>query len=444
MTGSPAVPSAPLLDSRWEVVERVAASHVFRRSLRSRELLLFICERALQDRGADLREQHIGCGVFGRKPNYSPGEDNIVRVEMRQLRKRLEEYFASEGKDEPYVIVVPKGTYVPVFEPRAAAVPVNPAIEKAVPAPAPRSSSWVRFVQPTALVALAAACIWLWLIGHAPPPTSAAVTEAIPLRDSLWPLLFNGTQQTFVVCADSALVVAETVLGRAVSLDDYLSRAYLDDVAKRSPGGTSMLPNLGLWQFTDIADTRLVQRLSRLNGEYWNKVTVESARNAQLQEFKNGNIILLGSVRSTPWVHLFDPMLDFQMEYDTRSQTTLVRDRSPRTGEPPVYRSAKPGSSGVAYSVLALVPNLRRTGNVLIVGGTIAESTEATGEFITNAGTSSGFLGGLIRRGNGRLPYFEALLKVEIVEGVAKDPEVAVLRILPGVPEEISGQRPGL
>lgn len=443
MTGSPAVPGAPVLDSRWEVVERAAASHVFRRSLRSRELLLFICERALQDRGADLREQHIGCGVFGRKPNYSPGEDNIVRVEMRLLRKRLEEYFASEGKDEPYAIVVPKGTYVPAFEPRAAAGPVNSTIEKPAAIRAPRGR-WVRMIQSAAFVVLAIGCILLWQMGHAATHKSAEVAETAAQRDPLWPLLFNGTQQTFVVCADSALVVAETVLGRAVSLEDYLSRAYLDDVARRSPNGASIFPNLGLWQFTDIADTRLVQRLSRLNGEYWNKVTVESARNAQLQEFKNGNIILLGSVRSTPWVHLFDPMLTFQVEYDAASQTTLVRDRSPRAGEPAVYRSAKPGRSGEAYSLLALVPNLRRTGNVLIIGGTIAESTEATGEYITNGNTAAGFLAGLMQRAHGRLPYFEALLKVEIVEGVAKDPEVAALRILPGLPGEVSGQRPGL
>ena len=423
-------------------MERAAASTVFRRSLRSRELLLFICERALQDRRADLREQHIGCGVFGRKPNYSPGEDNIVRVEMRQLRRRLEEYFASEGKDEPFVIVVPKGTYVPVFEPRAA-TPVNPVTEHPPLISEPRPE-WRRWLQPAAIVALATCCLWMWQAGHASAHKNTAVAEAAGQRDVLWPLLFNGTQQTFVVCADSALVVAETVLGRAVSLEDYLSRAYLAEVAKRSSGNPAFLPNLSIWQFTDIADTRLVQRFSRLNGEYSNKVTVESARNAHLQDFKNGNIILLGSVRSTPWVHLFDSILNFQIEYDAASQMTVVRDRLSRAGEPAIYRSAKPGSSGEAYSVLALVPNLRHTGNVLIIAGTIAESTEATGEFITNPNTSSAFTAGLIKRNKGRLPYFEALLKLELVDGVARNPEVAAVRILPGLPGEISGQRPGL
>src|SRR5579885_3242279 len=101
-----AVGNPASVDERWEVVHKVAGSASFQRSPRLRGLLIYICERAIQNRPEELREQQIGCGVFGRKPDYNPGEDNIVRVEMRQLRKRLEEYFATEGKNDPYSIVV--------------------------------------------------------------------------------------------------------------------------------------------------------------------------------------------------------------------------------------------------------------------------------------------------------------------------------------------------
>src|SRR5690349_3112046 len=133
--------TAPALgDARWELVHRVASSASFQKSPRLRELLLHICERAIQNRPEDLREQLIGQRVFGRKADYSPGEDNIVRVEVRQLRKRLEDFFATEGKDEPVVIVIPKGAYVPGFEPRA---PLPVMAETSVPIPAPvRPSSW--------------------------------------------------------------------------------------------------------------------------------------------------------------------------------------------------------------------------------------------------------------------------------------------------------------
>src|SRR5437879_6210629 len=120
-----AVPSLQsAVDSRWDVVQKVAGSAAFHRSPRLRELLIYICDRALQNRPQDLREQQIGCAVFGRKQDYNPGEDNIVRVEIRQLRKRLDEYFAGEGKDDTFVILIPKGAYVPVFEPREIAPPL--------------------------------------------------------------------------------------------------------------------------------------------------------------------------------------------------------------------------------------------------------------------------------------------------------------------------------
>jgi len=167
---------------------------------------------------------------------------------------------------------------------------------------------------------------------------------------------------------------------------------------------------------------------------------VRSARTAELEDFKNGNIVLLGSARTSPWAHLFDPTLDFQVEYDSRTRNSVVRNRSPRPGEQDVYRWEQSGISGEAYCALAFVPNLRGTGNVLIIGGTTGDSTEATGEFIANTGASSGLWMNLMKHNKGRLPYFEALLKLGTLHGVAKTPEVLAVRILPGVPGIVGGQ----
>src|SRR5262249_7967028 len=146
----------PPVDIRWEVVQRVTASPVFQRSPRLRELLLHICERAIQNRTDELREQQIGCAVFGRKPDYSPGDDNIVRVEARHLRRRLEEYFSTDGKKEPLVIVIPKGGYIPVFEPRE--VPTAETAPEPPPmAPARSAPIW----QQIAIAVLGLACIGL-------------------------------------------------------------------------------------------------------------------------------------------------------------------------------------------------------------------------------------------------------------------------------------------
>ena len=419
-------PSQPSADVRWDVVQRVAASASFHRSPRLRELLLYICERALENRPDELREQQIGYHVFGRKADYNPGEDNIVRVEVRQLRKRLEEHFATEGKDEPCVILIPKGAYVPIFEPRESIQPLT--TETPV---VPRGSRWLLWATVSLIVLLSAVCVWLWRENRVMQQRlTAAVPHASTDRGPLWPLLFNESQQTFIVCADSTLVVAEAILHRSVSLEEYLAgQAAGKQTNDLNSMANSLIYNRQRWQFTDMTDVRLVQRLYRLNADHWDKVSVQSARTTQTQDFKSGNAVLLGSVRSNLWNSLFEPMLNFRFAYDEQQRTAFIQNRTPLAGEQPVYKAARPGESGDSYSVVDLVPNLRHTGSVLIIAGTTAEGTEAAGEFIMNPQNS--FLADLAKRHKGRLPYFEVLLKSSTLAGVAKNGEVVAVRTLP-------------
>jgi len=429
-------PGPPSVDLRWEVVQRVAHSASFHRSPRLRELLVYICERSLQNRVDELREQAIGCAVFGRKVDYNPGEDNIVRVEVRQLRKRLEEYFANEGKDEPYLILIPKGAYVPVFEPRDNGLKIVPT---SVPEPLPVRqqnvfrSRWF-WVQTGAIVLLAGVCVWLWTSNRKVERRLADVTRRIPQRSALWPLLFNEGQETFVVCADSTLVVAEWMLHRSISLDEYLAResgSLNNSPADLKSLADSLAYNRQRWQFTDITDARLVQKLHRLNADHWDKVSVHSARTTKIQDFKSGNSILLGSKRSNLWNMLFEPMMNFHFDYDEQNRNALVRNLKPRPNEQAVYSSARPGESGESYSIVALVPNLRHSGNVLIIAGTTAESTEAAGEFIMNSDSSSALINDLMKRYGNRIPYFEVLLRSRTLSGIAKNAEIVADRILP-------------
>jgi hypothetical protein len=423
--GTRVAPSPLSMDARWEVVQRVAASACFHRSPRLRELLLYICERAIQNRPEELREQLIGRGVFGRQADYNPAEDNIVRVEMRQLRKRLEEYFATEGKDEPNIVVIPKGAYLPIWEPReslsVAVVPRLTPIDR-------QHRTWRFWAAGAAIVVLIGVSIWLGNENRKMQQRLGATPKID--RAALWPLLFNNGQETSVVCADSSLVVAQTVLHRSVTLEEYLSHDYTAKLAN-SDAAKSVLRSLPNWLFTDMTDVRLVQRLSRLNADHWDKVSIRSARNTQIQDFKHGNSILLGSIRSNPWDSLFQPVTNFRFEYDEQAHAAYIRNQQPEKGEQTVYQAARPGQSGDSYSVIALVPNLRKTGYVLMIAGTTGEGTESAGEFIMNPASSSELISRLTTRNKGRIPYFEVLLKSGTLAGVAKNSEIVAERIIP-------------
>ena len=116
----------PAASHSRELLERIAASDPFQKSKRLRDLLLFLGERSLRNPCSTLREQEIGVEVFGRPPDYDTSHDTLVRVHVSQLRKKLQDYFLAEGRKEPLVIEIPKGSYVPVFRPRTEIAETQP------------------------------------------------------------------------------------------------------------------------------------------------------------------------------------------------------------------------------------------------------------------------------------------------------------------------------
>ena len=99
---------------------RVLASPGFTRNERLSRFLRFVVERRLEGRDGAIKESLLAIVVFGRPPDYDPKQDPIVRTEASRLRARLSEYYLGDGKDDPLVIELPKGGYVPAFRPPSA------------------------------------------------------------------------------------------------------------------------------------------------------------------------------------------------------------------------------------------------------------------------------------------------------------------------------------
>ena len=102
-------------EPRWQLAQRVVASRSFAKSALLSRFLLYVCEREITGKTYEISEHQIGVHVFGRRPGYHPGEDNIVRNYARQLRQRLDQYFLEEGRAEELHLSIPRGKYVPVY-----------------------------------------------------------------------------------------------------------------------------------------------------------------------------------------------------------------------------------------------------------------------------------------------------------------------------------------
>ena len=96
--------------------EQILKSARFRGSEKQKGFLNFVVTEALSGRGSQLKGYTVALAVYGRKEGFDPQVDPIVRVEAGRLRRALEHYYLTDGKNDPIRIEIPKGAYVPTFQ----------------------------------------------------------------------------------------------------------------------------------------------------------------------------------------------------------------------------------------------------------------------------------------------------------------------------------------
>ena len=126
-------------------LDRILGCEDFAQSDRMRSFLKFVVEESLAGRPERLKEYTIALEVFGRDESFDPQTNTIVRVEAGRLRRRLERYYLTEGRNDAIRIDLPKGSYAPLFR---ATRPIN-ATAPAAPEPAPVPSDAALAALPT-------------------------------------------------------------------------------------------------------------------------------------------------------------------------------------------------------------------------------------------------------------------------------------------------------
>jgi hypothetical protein len=186
-------PKSPLKASGQleDLVRRVASSETFEKSPRLRAFFLHVCRCALEDKSEEATEQQIGIFVYGRSPGYNPNEDNIVRSQARVLRMKLEHHFANEGREESYVITIPKGRYVPIFEPRVVVPMPRPEIHLE-PERKSRAVPW-HWISTAVLIAIVLFGLAYRVFQSRTNPDSAQVSLATPLLPDSTPAPIEAT-----------------------------------------------------------------------------------------------------------------------------------------------------------------------------------------------------------------------------------------------------------
>ncbi|HOQ46164.1 MAG TPA: hypothetical protein PLA43_12115 [Bryobacteraceae bacterium] len=401
------------IEERREAVRRVAASSVLKKSARLRELLNYLADRSLEDDQACVPEQEIGIAVFGRK-DYGAREDNLVRVHAANLRKKLEEYFATEGAGDPVVFEIPRGSYALRFRyRRKEPCPALGGARRRWPALA-RQAAIV-----TVLMAVAAAAGWWargsWRVGTAPPP----------MVRKLWTQFFGNGLPCEIVLADANHTAFQDFIKTTLPLRQYgrpvLNRQFVEE-RYSDPEVQRLIIRLAGRYFVAFSDAAAAREIEALGLAPDIRFRYEFARTYTAERLMEGNAVLLGNKRANPWVELFEQHLRFRYAFDDESTMSRFEDTQPAPGQPAVYPTVWERAS---HCQVAMLPNLRQTGSVLIISGGDQQAAVAGAEFITNERwvTDLANLLGVSR--DGRFPYFEVLLKTSTVASTA--PEFSIL-----------------
>lgn len=98
-------------------------------------MLKFICESHFEGKAGQITESALAVEALGRRDDFNPQTDTIVRVTVHQLRRRLQEIYADAGASRPVEIQIPAGQYAPSFihKKDAPATPSSPGTETAIP-----------------------------------------------------------------------------------------------------------------------------------------------------------------------------------------------------------------------------------------------------------------------------------------------------------------------
>lgn len=95
---------------------KILASLEFQNSPMLRDFLRFIVEKTLAGQAQEIKGYTVATQVLGRKADFDAGKDPIVRILAGRLRRGLERYYSTQGRQDPVRIDIPKGAYVPLFQ----------------------------------------------------------------------------------------------------------------------------------------------------------------------------------------------------------------------------------------------------------------------------------------------------------------------------------------
>ncbi len=404
-------------DTIHSFVDRILQSTTFRNAPSSRRLLKYLADHSLAPDSEPLKEYTIGVDAFGKSGDYDPRLDSTVRIQIGRLRQKLAEYYQDEGKDDPFVVDLPKGQFRLVCDSRSIVEsPVEEAVEL-IPGPEPSmpGTAWraVAFVLSGVCVCLIAT-LGFALVKQRGKPVQSSWT---PELAELWrPFVNSGRPLVIAVGNPMFLQFENKAVYRDLSVErsEDLMKSPQFDALSKVLGSQTARP---VHYYAAVGDVSAAFDLGQRLGPEQAGMSIVRSSQLQWQQLADANVLFLGPPR-----FFGDKLSGLPVVLEVVEVADGFQIVHPQGGEPAFYKFRDPtgffAEDGEACVLITHAPGPVGTTDVM----TFASNSTFGRVGAVAAFTDAGFAKTLvskIRGPSGHVPqYFQVLLRVKYKGGV--------------------------
>lgn len=437
-------------------LHRLIHSKSFRHASALQRLLQYLVSRAIEDPFADIKEYTIGMEVFDRGVNYDPQTDTIVRVQIHRLRLKVKEYYESDGVNDPILVEIPKGHYIPTFELRVDAASKTNAAEQTAEAAvvankehigdadvhASASAPTARGPFSTSLLAVVAVLLfvagialgtrWQQIKSFSSGATGHVGGMSADTAADFWRTFLGNDTAPVVGYADAVYLVdgAEDLFRFRRGASDSTGTEVDAHLAQQFASSPGLVAKAGPLYYEDgntgTGDLQSVFVLTRLFTQMGVQMVVKRCRLITIDDLQQHDVILLGSPEENDAVAQLAQAGDFvwnRMDVPGPWKGEYL-NRRPEPGESAAYKTERdPNTQEVKadFALITIQPGAAPGRYIAMLGGLDTSGVAGAAQFVTSpvhvAELRSRIQSVSSWKGSGVPPAFQALLRVDVQRG---------------------------
>jgi hypothetical protein len=406
-------------------VDRILHSEELRSSDTQRRLLKFLADKSIAGEADALNEYAVATDGLGKSSAYDPRHNSAVRIQVGRLRQSLAEYYRTEGKEDDFILDLPKGRFKLTCVQRVA--PVEPPVPQPPPVfvePAVIKIStmplWGRLALAAAVfLAIALGTYVLVLQKRAQSAAVSAVPGWSPDLQQLWGPFVDSKLPLILTIEDPLFAELRSQPGmyfRDRSLNQWSGLAASPAVGalQHSIKTSSLQPSR---YYTAFGEVEVAYHLGVLLGPHQQNLSIIKTSQVSLEQLADNNVIFVG-VEDL----FFDSQLhDMPLELPFVAVLDGIRNVHPQPGEPAVFPDAystAPNEEGVAYALVTHLPGPLRSHDIISFTSNRSAGYLGAIRSFTDP-TSTKELVAKLKGANGEMPrFYQILFKVRFKDDV--------------------------